>query len=148
MIQKKHNAYSASKTRKQININMIAPCGMNGAICSAHIREEYKCSGCRIRTNFSYCRKCIIKHCKELKKLKTRFCFECEKYPCQRLKQLDKRYRARYHMSMLENLEYISRKGIDKFVKKEVKRWRCKNCGNLLSCHKNVCLVCGVEVFQ
>ncbi len=28
---------------------------------------------------------------------KLRFCFECESYPCKRLKALDKRYRTKYH---------------------------------------------------
>ena len=116
---------------------------MNCAICMAYIREKDTCPGCRDRGVYRSCRKCIIRNCKELKKSKKKFCADwCKKYPCRRLRQLDKRYRTKYNMSMLENLEYISRKGINKFVKKEAKRWRCKHCGHLRSCHRKKCLVC------
>jgi len=125
--------------------NFVAVCGMVCAICIGHIREKNKCPGCRDMPRVQYCRKCIIRNCKELKGGKKKFCFECEKYPCIRLCRLDKRYRTKYGMSMLENLEYIKVKGINKFVKKETKRWRCKKCGNLLSCHRDSCIICGFK---
>ncbi len=54
-----------------------------------------------------------------------RFCSDgCENYPCRRLKNLDKRYRTKYGMSMLENLEFIRENGVRKFVKREQKRWK------------------------
>jgi len=53
-----------------------------------------------------------------------KFCSDqCEKYPCQRLKSLDKRYRTKYGMSMISNLEYIRDHGIKKFLIREQKRW-------------------------
>ena len=38
---------------------------------------------------------------------KFRYCYECDGFPCARVKRLDKRYRTKYEMSMIENLEYI-----------------------------------------
>jgi len=52
-------------------------------------------------------------------KTKSKFCFECEKFPCLRIKQLDKRYRTKYNMSVLENLENIKKLGVREFVQNE-----------------------------
>jgi len=72
------------------------------------------------------------------------FCSDkCEKFPCARLKNLDKRYRTKYKMSMLENLENIKKFEIKKFVKFEQKRWKCPKCGELLCVHRDSCLNCG-----
>jgi len=40
------------------------------------------------------------------------------------LKSLDKRYRTKYDMSEIENLELILCKGINSFVEGERKRWQ------------------------
>jgi hypothetical protein len=129
-----------------MNINLIAPCGMNCAICLGYLRENKKCPGCKEIDAYesSYGRKCIIRNCDILKKNKLKFCSDkCDKYPCKRLKNLDKRYRTKYGMSMLENLENIQKLGIKNFVKNEETRWKCKKCGNTLCVHRNFCLKCG-----
>ena len=94
-----------------IKSSLIAPCGMICGICKAYLREKKRCPGCRgIDENKSFSVvNCRIKNCDELKKHDAKFCFECEKLPCARLKQLDKRYRTKYSMSMLENLECIQK---------------------------------------
>lgn len=134
------------RAEETIKSKLIAPCGMNCAICVGHQREKNKCPGCRGMNKSipTYCRKCIIKHCPELKKLKLQYCSgKCAKYPCKRLKDLDKRYKGKYGMSMIENLESIKTVGIRAFVKNERDRWKCKNCGNMLCVHKDFCLICG-----
>jgi hypothetical protein len=118
---------------------------MNCGICIGFLREKNKCLGCREMSENKpeYCRKCIIMNCEILKKKKEKFCSpKCEKYPCLRLKNLDKRYKTKYKMSMLENLENIKKLGIRKFVKNEQERWKCKKCGETLSVHRNTCLKC------
>ena len=70
------------------------------------------------------------------------FCYDCKKYPCTRLKQLDKRYRIKYQMSMLENLENIRKVGLGQFIKMEKVRWMCPDCGVTICVHKGRCLSC------
>lgn len=109
-----------------IKKQLIAPCGMNCATCLGYLREKNKCLGCRAMDAYESCygRKCIIRSCLILKKKNMRFCSDqCWKYPCQRLKSLDKRYRTKYGMSMIENLEYIRDHGIRRFLEHEQKRW-------------------------
>ncbi|MFC1655494.1 DUF3795 domain-containing protein [Patescibacteria group bacterium] len=133
-------------TKSTITPKLIAPCGMNCGTCIGYLRDKNKCPGCRAMSEKKpeYCRKCIIKHCKVLKEKKMKFCSDkCDKYPCTRLKNLDKRYRTKYGMSMLENLENIKKSGIRKFVKAEQERWKCLKCGELLCVHRNSCLKCG-----
>ena len=74
---------------------------------------------------------------------KSQFCFVCENFPCERLKHLDKRYRTKYKMSMIENLELIKKLGLKKFVAKEKMRWACSECGGIICVHKGYCSSCG-----
>ncbi len=97
--------------------SLIAPCGMNCGICMAYLREKNKCPGCRgTDINKPITRiKCKIKTCEVFQEAKSKFCFQCESFPCDNLKRLDKRYRTKYNMSMIENLENIKNSGIRKF---------------------------------
>ena len=71
----------------------------------------------------NHCVHCKIKNCKERK---GRYC-DCAKFPCEILKRLDKRYRAKYGMSEIENLRFIKSKGINRFVKSERKTHQTSN---------------------
>ncbi len=123
---------------------LIAPCGMNCNICYAHLRYKDVCSGCAGNADnlFKYCAKCIIRNCEYLKSSNEKFCFSCPAFPCKRLKQLDKRYRTNYRMSMIENLAAIKDKGLEVFLRSEKMKWKCA-CGALISCHWRECRVCG-----
>jgi hypothetical protein len=126
---------------------LIAPCGMNCGICMAYLREKNKCPGCVDADPYlrSYRRKCVIRSCETIKNNTSGFCYECVKYPCKRLKQLDNRYSAKYSMSMIENLEYIKEHGMQRFLAGEEKKWKCQECGGVISCHNGICYSCGLE---
>ena len=127
---------------------LIAPCAMNCGICIGYLREKNKCCGCNFDSGFkpNSCKNCIIKNCEHIKTSASGFCYDCEKYPCKRLKQLDKRYRTKYRMSMIENLNKIKISGMTEFLKSENEKWKCPNCGSRLSAHRNNCLSCGSSV--
>lgn len=128
--------------------SLIAPCGMNCGICLAFLREKNKCPGCRgIDLNPPVTRsRCKIKNCPTFRNPRSKFCFACETFPCDRLKHLDKRYRTKYHMSMIENLEHINKLGIKKFVAGEKSRWACFECGGTVCVHKGYCFYCGNKI--
>lgn len=106
---------------EQLKKDLIAPCGMNCGICSGYLREKNKCPGCNNNPTLGYCQKCIIRLCT---KRKGKYCFQCDDFPCQRLKQLDKRYRTKYGMSEIENLQIIRNKGIDYLIDIEKAKWQ------------------------
>lgn len=135
-------------TNSIINTKLIATCGMNCGVCIAYLREKNKCPGCRIPdANKPITRiRCKIKNCKVFQKGKANFCFECQNFPCDNLKHLDKRYRTKYNMSMIENLKNIKLLGIDKFVKNENIRWTCSKCGGTICVHRGYCTDCGTKI--
>jgi hypothetical protein len=131
---------------------LIAPCGMNCALCVSYLamKNDINKEGFHRR----YCPGCIPrgKHCLFMKdqcakvgKGQVRFCSECDDFPCKRLKTLDARYRAKYHMSMIENLAFIQKHGMDAFLQKEEDAWRCGQCGQTICCHNGICLHCNLE---
>ena len=124
---------------------LTAPCGMNCGICYAYLRQVRKCSGCHGDNSNKppTILNCIIRNCEIISSNQSGFCYECEKYPCKRLKQLDKRYRTKYAMSMIENLESIKEIGLKAFVANEKKRWRCPKCGGVICVHRGYCHDCG-----
>ena len=125
------------------NTNLIAPCGMNCALCIAFQREKNKCPGCNYPDKYKSksCINCHIKNCAKSSQ-KSGFCYSCKDMPCKRLKQLDTRYKTKYNMSMIENLQTIKSQGIDKFLLLQNEKWTCKNCGSLLCVHRENCQNC------
>ncbi|MBU0498343.1 MAG: DUF3795 domain-containing protein [Candidatus Thermoplasmatota archaeon] len=132
-----------------MEVELITPCGMNCVICKFHYREKNQCPGCRAEDELKPlgCKTCKIVNCDLIKNNHATYCFECENIPCQRLKNLDKRYRTKYHMSMLENLDFIKKHGIKAFLEKEEKKWTCPQCGGIVTCHGGMCLNCGYKKF-
>lgn len=118
MIKVMHNNHKTTK----INKNLIAACGMDCGLCLHYLRAENKCPGCftgRKVNNKPI--KCGIIICR---KRRGEYCFDCDEFPCERLKTLDKRYRIKYGMSEIENLHNIKEKGIDNFVKSECEKYQ------------------------
>jgi hypothetical protein len=125
----------------------IAPCGINCATCLGYLRKKNKCSGCNSLNGFKpyHCNVCSIKNCEYLTSTKSKFCFECSKFPCSRLKQLDKRYKMKYKHSLIENLNIIHLKGMDEFLISDNERWTCKTCTGAICVHTGTCLTCSAE---
>ena len=130
---------------QSMNADLIAPCGMNCGLCIGHLRERRQCPGCHgeDRHKPKHCVVCRIKTCSEMTPSTQSFCHVCNSFPCTRLRQLDKRYRTKYGMSMIENLENIRDMGIDEFVTRETARWACPSCGAILCVHRTDCMHCG-----
>jgi hypothetical protein len=136
----------------EIQKDLIAPCGMNCSVCIAYQFREKDLN--KRGFHRTYCLGCIPRgrncthmgdRCELLGKGIIRFCYECESFPCKRLKSLDKRYRTKYHMSMIENLEFIKDHGIERFLEKEEAKWRCPSCGGDICCHNGLCLNCNFD---
>ncbi|MGC1455052.1 MAG: DUF3795 domain-containing protein [Nitrospirota bacterium] len=133
-----------STKRNVIRTTLIAPCGMNCRLCRAYVRDVKACPGCRGGDSFKSkaCVSCRIKNCQKIASGEVKYCFNCDGFPCARLNHLDKRYRTRYGMSMIENLENIRRFGIKHFVRNEKERWTCPQCGEMICVHKPQCPSC------
>lgn len=128
---------------------LVAPCGMDCNVCSGYLAYSRKlprkrgkiihCMGCRPRNKLC----AFLKgRCVRLRKDEIKFCFECKDFPCSGLKRLDERYRKKYGMSFVENLQMIKKDGVIKFLLFEQKRWRCPKCGGTICIHNRKCYDC------
>lgn len=129
----------------KIPSSLIAPCGMNCGICRSFLRKNDKCVSCNVKQakKPKHCLICSIKSCN--KRSSYLFCYNCNKYPCRRLKQLDSRYRTKYGMSTIDNLNKIKKIGLEEFMKEENTRWACQKCGKPICVHNNKCYSCGKQ---
>ncbi len=128
---------------------LIAPCGMNCALCVHYHywkmdlnRKGFRrvcCPGYLPRGEH-----CLHMGdgCGKLAKGELRFCHLCEAFPCRRLKALDRRYREKYGLSQIENLLSIQNSGIGTFLAGEREKWRCPSCGGTVCCHTGQCMHC------
>ncbi|MBU1340804.1 MAG: DUF3795 domain-containing protein [Proteobacteria bacterium] len=132
-----------------ISEELIAPCGMNCAICSRYLAylnnlKRSQCVGCRPGDKrCSY----LFKKCSginnTLKGIATaNFCFECDQFPCKQINRMDDRYRNNYRMSVKDNLEDIKKNGIGKFIQEHYRKYCCSECGELISIHNRKCFKC------
>lgn len=135
-----------------MNANLIAPCGMNCALCSSYLayKNDLKSKGIR----HSYCRGCrpqnkecsvVKKRCDLIFNNEIKYCFKCKEFPCKPIIQLDERYRKFYRMSEIGNLNFIEKNGIRRFLKQQNDEWGCKKCGELICCHNGICYNCESE---
>jgi hypothetical protein len=131
---------------------LITPCGMNCRVCSTYLAFENNlkekgiqipyCKGCRPRN-----KNCALlkKRCIKLSNNEVHYCYECIDFPCKNLMTIDKRYRERYRMSLIENLQLVKRDGINLFLSYEELKWRCPQCGGIISCHNGICFTCDFD---
>ena len=65
--------------------------------------------------------------------------------PCENLDRIDRRYRKRYDMSMVENLKELKEKGMKKFLESQVEKFKCSKCGDVISVHDGKCYACELD---
>ena len=128
--------------------SLIAPCGINCGTCMAYLRVKNKCYGCRVDfdSKRKTCNECHIKNCEMLAKTASNLCYECEIFPCERMNHIDKRYRAKYRASLIQNLITVKEFGMAEFLGLEVIKWTCPNCGSTTSVHRGSCPECSFNL--
>ena len=122
----------------------LAPCGINCGTCRAYLRDRNKCSGCMSGegSKVGHCYSCSIRNCESLEKTTSKFCYDCNSFPCRRISQIDKRYRTKYRISLLKNLRTLQENGMETYIRSENDRWTCSNCGSVLCVHLSKCMKC------
>lgn len=134
------------KMADKIDARMIAPCGVNCLVCSAHLDDRKPCPGCRAPTEKitrKSCRNCVKKHCAFEKGFE--WCFACGRFPCAHIKSLDKRYRQNYDVDLIKN-GLDAKQDMDVFLQTQKERFTCKSCGGVIDQHHRRCSECGHTV--
>jgi hypothetical protein len=128
---------------------LVAPCGMNCNVCSGYLAYSHHLP--KKRGKIHHCEGCLPgeKNCAFLKRRcakigdrRIRFCFECDGFPCERLETLDARYRKKYGVSLIGNLREIKESGINDFLVRQKKAFKCDRCDGVVSIHNGKCYRC------
>lgn len=131
------------KMPKVIESRMIAPCGVNCLACSAYLNGKKPCPGCRAPAEEhkrKSCQSCAKKKCAFDKGFA--WCFECGRFPCARIEDLNKRYTQNYGVDLVRN-GLDAREDMDFFLEVQRERFTCKACGSVIDQHHRKCSGCG-----
>ncbi len=131
-----------------IGKEMIAPCGLNCAICRRAVVKENPCKGCHgpEESMYEFClNRCLIRRCGKLRELGSDFCDVCPSYPCEDVLEKETRYTKEYPLveSPMGNIAYIREHGMEAFLRNEQEKWTCGVCGAVICVHSGVCSGCG-----
>ena len=108
--------------------------------------EKVRCDGCLSDHRFSDCRHGFL-ICANEKKVT--WCFQCNDFPCQRLKDfrdIDIVNGISHHAHVVEALRYMKKHGVEEWVKKQEKLAVCPKCGKTLYWFARNCPRCGAQV--
>jgi len=122
----------------------LAPCGIDCKLCARHMdKKRPPCLGCLNGGSPTsvHCKTCRIRLCAFDQGLQ--YCFECGKFPCRRIKTLEKRYREHYGFLLMEVSQIARQDGVDALLKRQLAAHTCPDCGGLISLHTRQCSECG-----
>jgi len=105
-----------------------------------------------------YCEGCLsvdetcwpYNHCKRRECLDSKgfeFCYECDEFKkggCEEWKRLAEAH-IKIGMDIRENLLFIKSTGVEKWLEKQDKKWRCPTCGKPIS-EEEKCYQCGAKL--
>lgn len=132
------------KAPDTIDVNMLAPCGLNCILCYRHLGKK-PCPGCRARLGEpeEYQRKCIMLACVAERGLFS--CADCADRPCKRVKTFGKRYREGYGVDLAADAAAIREVGVEAFMRGQLAAYTCDACGHLINMHDGICSGCGKQ---
>ena len=111
--------------------------------------EEIHCDGCLSDTVFPLCVECRrgFRQCAAEKK--TTWCFQCDEFPCQRLRDFTNAHIVNgisHHAHVIEDLQYMKEHGIERWVAEQERAGRCPQCGKKLYWFVRECPSCHTQV--
>lgn len=125
----------------QPDISLFAPCGMNCTVCYKHLAKK-PCEGCLNGdlNKSNRCTNCKIKICAQEKE--AIYCYNCPDFPCLLIENMDRSYRKRYGVSLIEYGKLAKENGLESFLSQHNQEWTCPDCGGAYSLHDGICSEC------
>ena len=149
--------------------NMVGICGLYCGTCPMYLAyrendvkqmeqvsqasgiplEKIRCDGCHSDNLYPSCVDCRhgFRTCAVEKKVT--WCFECDDFPCQRLRDFTKVHIVDgipHHAHVIDDLQYMKEHGVEQWVKEQEKAGRCPQCGRRLYWFVRECPGCHTKV--
>jgi hypothetical protein len=107
--------------------------------------DELCCDGCLSGNVAADCKDCKhgFRGCAAKKQVS--WCFECDEFPCQRLKDFTGVHVVNgisHHKDVIDDLQYMKKHGVGEWVKIQDKEARCSGCGEVLYWFDHECPAC------
>ena len=127
--------------------SQMGPCGVYCGACPSYAKT---CNGCgsedktqKQKHKWGYkIRVC----CLNTKRFQ--FCNQCDEFPCKVYRKKlsdshpgDKRFAYRHEL--FDSLARLKEVGIERWLKEQEEKWRCPQCGGVVSFYKYTCAKCG-----
>lgn len=111
---------------------MLAACGVLCTACYKHHKVKKPCGGCQgaDEGKSASCVNCVRKTCADAKGLT--WCFECDEFPCKHINSLDKSYRTRYGVNLVQNGRDAKEQGMERFLAGQRDKYLCAECGGII----------------
>ncbi len=123
---------------------LAAPCGLYCGVCGIHMAhanddlefkerlaeelgltvEDIKCEGCRSDVLFEGCKSCGIRSCVAEKAIEG--CHQCNDFPCRHIVDYPLHYGRRVMERAVPDRRAL---GVEEWIGKERRRYRCPYCG-------------------
>ena len=132
---------------EKLDEKLLAPCGINCLVCYRYCAGARKpCPGCRYdgEGKPEHCRRCHIRDCAREKGVE--HCFLCAEYPCRRLRSMERSYRTRYAFHLTADERFALEHGAQDLAALHGERYRCPECGGVISLHDRICSDCGAPM--
>lgn len=107
--------------------------------------EDIRCDGCLSDRVFPSCRDCRHGFRRCAAQIGVTWCFECSEFPCQRLRDFLPIHVVNgisHHARLIEELQFLKKYGIEKWVEEKEREGRCLQCGKMLYWYERVCSRC------
>lgn len=147
--------------------NWVAPCGLYCGACTIRLAgksgnrqlmeeialaltarqgqsiqaDDLACEGCLSDEKVAIvCRDCDLRACAMEKGV--RHCSSCSEYPCQAIVDFSNDGLP-HHAEVTENICRQLEIGLEAWADEQEKRWRCPQCGRVISWYDSQCSACG-----
>ena len=111
--------------------------------------EEIRCDGCLSDKVAVHCTNCRHGFRKCAAEKQVTWCFQCDDFPCQRLKDFTDVHIVNgisHHERVIDDLEYMKKHGIEAWVEAQEKAACCPACGEMLYWFERECSGCHTQV--
>jgi len=111
--------------------------------------EEVRCDGCLSDRVLPSCTVCNAGFRQCAREKKVTWCFECNDFPCQRLRDFRDAHIVNgisHHARVIDDLQYMQEHGIEPWVEEQERAGRCPQCGEMLYWFARECSNCQTQV--